>query len=451
MPVENYGIWKARVAGYSEKTAEDDRHLSLYCYDDPESEPDFKTSLQGYRNNRPGFFRAAINVESGKRHDSRLVYWVNRRFDQHPIINQLASLSFGFHPLGSGEVNEFGLDYIRDSIVDKESCRVVPHDIPGWANDILDILMPEIHRAIDGQADVYLFGSRSGEMIHNIHMNQGNFREFEVEDGVLQDGALIIHMGDSGQWIGIFLAFISQATNTDHIGHAQSPVTWGKTRTTGTVKCTSPPTVDPPGPAKDGVRLLSLDGGGIRGLWELVILEELMRSINPESPPNPCDVFDLICGSSGGGLIAIMLGRLRMGIDECIEAYIHFSKIVIQKPAAVWRIDFRGRFMPRYNGESFEKAIKEIIRSRAVNEDELLQEVNLSTPVTAVVAQRVVNSQIEVFSSHYSSQPVIDGYIRIWEAARATTAAPFFFDPVAIGPDQVKYIDGGMGASNPLN
>jgi patatin-like phospholipase/acyl hydrolase len=49
--------------------------------------------------------------------------------------------------------------------------------------------------------------------------------------------------------------------------------------------------------------LLSLDGGGVRGLSSLCILEELMRKINPDNPPRPCDYFDLIGGTSTGGCV----------------------------------------------------------------------------------------------------------------------------------------------------
>ena len=63
-------------------------------------------------------------------------------------------------------------------------------------------------------------------------------------------------------------------------------------------------------------RILSLDGGGVRGVSSLFILKEIMRQIardkNEEDTPLPCDYFDLICGTSTGGLIALMLGRLRM-------------------------------------------------------------------------------------------------------------------------------------------
>ena len=47
--------------------------------------------------------------------------------------------------------------------------------------------------------------------------------------------------------------------------------------------------------------LLSLDGGGFRGLSELLILKELMTMINPSSPPEPFECFDMIGGTSTGG------------------------------------------------------------------------------------------------------------------------------------------------------
>src|ERR1700735_1756364 len=63
-------------------------------------------------------------------------------------------------------------------------------------------------------------------------------------------------------------------------------------------------------------RILTLDGGGVRGLSSLLILREIMEEIGRQSgaerTPLPCDYFDLIGGTSTGGLIAIMLGRLRM-------------------------------------------------------------------------------------------------------------------------------------------
>lgn len=49
--------------------------------------------------------------------------------------------------------------------------------------------------------------------------------------------------------------------------------------------------------------LLSLDGGGVRGLSSLQILKQLMEAVDPESPPKPCEYFDMIGGTSTGGSV----------------------------------------------------------------------------------------------------------------------------------------------------
>lgn len=62
-------------------------------------------------------------------------------------------------------------------------------------------------------------------------------------------------------------------------------------------------------------RILSLDGGGVRGLSSLLILRNIMEEIARRkgiAEARPCQYFDLIGGTGTGGLIAIMLGRLGM-------------------------------------------------------------------------------------------------------------------------------------------
>lgn len=74
---------------------------------------------------------------------------------------------------------------------------------------------------------------------------------------------------------------------------------------------------------KHCLRILSLDGGGVRGLSSLLILREIMeeirRRIKTAEAPLPYEYFDLIGGTSTGGLIAIMLGRLGMVISLVME------------------------------------------------------------------------------------------------------------------------------------
>jgi Uncharacterized conserved protein (DUF2278) len=66
-----------------------------------------------------------------------------------------------------------------------------------------------------------VFGFRPGNGVHDIHMNQGNSARFRGDDGVWQDGGLLLHFPGENRWVGIFLAFQSQAWHTDDTtGHA---------------------------------------------------------------------------------------------------------------------------------------------------------------------------------------------------------------------------------------
>ena len=118
--------------------------------------------------------------------------------------------------------------------------------------------------------------------------------------------------------------------------------------------------------------LLSLDGGGVRGLSSLYLLKQLMERINPNETLKPYEIFDMIGGTSTGGLIAIMLGRLHMSVDECIEAYQSLSSTVFTRlrPNFKWNGNLQGSFDTR----ALERVLKDVIRSATKNEEELFYE-----------------------------------------------------------------------------
>ena len=118
--------------------------------------------------------------------------------------------------------------------------------------------------------------------------------------------------------------------------------------------------------------LLSLDGGGIRGLSSLRILQQMMEFINPDSPPKPCEFFDMICGTSTGGLIAIMLGRLQMTVTECMDEYKSLSTKIFTK--CRHRFTWRGQIQGRFDHNTLEEGIRDLLRRRGLTEDELLKD-----------------------------------------------------------------------------
>jgi hypothetical protein len=85
-----------------------------------------------------------------------------------------------------------------------------------------------------------------------------------------------------------------------------------------------------PGGAGSGLRLLSLDGGGIRGICSLTILDAIMKEINKgrQSKKLPKECFDLAGGTSTGGLIALLLFRLELDTEKAIDVYMTMAKNV---------------------------------------------------------------------------------------------------------------------------
>ena len=120
------------------------------------------------------------------------------------------------------------------------------------------------------------------------------------------------------------------------------------------------------------LRLLSLDGGGVRGLSSLIILKRIMHVLGQreesggKQPLRPCEYFDLIAGTSTGGLIAIMLGTLCMDIDECIGAYRDLAPKIFPKKGftsdnRVTRFLKAASGTARFGAKELEDEVKELV------------------------------------------------------------------------------------------
>ncbi|KAK8575402.1 hypothetical protein V6N12_063077 [Hibiscus sabdariffa] len=90
---------------------------------------------------------------------------------------------------------------------------------------------------------------------------------------------------------------------------------------------------------KQGLRILSMDGGGMKGLATVQILKEIEKGTGKRIH----ELFDLICGTSTGGMLAVALGIKLMTMDQCEEIYKNLGKLVFAEPmpkdneAATWR------------------------------------------------------------------------------------------------------------------
>jgi patatin-like phospholipase len=115
----------------------------------------------------------------------------------------------------------------------------------------------------------------------------------------------------------------------------------------------------------DRIRLLALDGG-VRGLSSLMILHQLMATVDPESPPKPCEYFDMIGSTSTGGLIAIMLDRLRMTVDDCT------LRCLTRSSRRRARVTVKGKQQGKFDTAKLERAVKQILVDRGFDKDALL-------------------------------------------------------------------------------
>ncbi|KAH7126012.1 hypothetical protein EDB81DRAFT_951419 [Dactylonectria macrodidyma] len=224
-----------------------------------------------------------------------------------------------------------------------------------------------------------------------------------------------------------------------------------------------------PNDSERPLRVLSLDGGGVRGISSLMILQEIMeklRLVNGlDQIPRPCDHFDLIGGTSTGGIIAIMLGRLGMTVDQCLQAYTKVAQMAFtQKRTLRLPASPSGAF----SAKALEAAIKQTIREFCTDPHCVAQrEQGQSTTAscthdgmefrspsctkTVVLAITEVNIDAPpTLFKTYDTSNDLNG-CTIWQIARATSAATTFFKPIRVGQMQISYVDAGFGYNNPCD
>ncbi len=87
--------------------------------------------------------------------------------------------------------------------------------------------------------------------------------------------------------------------------------------------------------------------------------------------PKPCDYFDLIAGTGTGGLIAIMLGRLRMNTRDCMRVYVQMTRKVFETDKTIIGIPYRSTL---FKASMLEDAIRSCVRSFEHESDEVMEE-----------------------------------------------------------------------------
>ncbi|MFP2908161.1 CBASS cGAMP-activated phospholipase [Pyxidicoccus sp. 3LFB2] len=183
-------------------------------------------------------------------------------------------------------------------------------------------------------------------------------------------------------------------------------------------------------------RILSLDGGGIRGAYTAAVL----ASIEEASDKRLVDHFDLIVGTSTGGIMAVALG-LGVPAAKILEFYLRHGPTIF--PQGGWlgrmRRGFRWFTREKYDTKPLEDALSEVIGNQLLGE---------SRCRLAIPAYDVVSNSVHVFKTAHDKRFRQDYKRKATEVVCATTAAPTYFKAINTAKGELL-VDGGVWANCP--
>src|SRR5713226_1682671 len=180
-------------------------------------------------------------------------------------------------------------------------------------------------------------------------------------------------------------------------------------------------------------RILTIDGGGIKGVFPAAFLATLEDELGGPI----ADYFDLIAGTSTGGIIAIGLG-LGMTAKELLYLYRESGGRIFRRRRFGARA--MGLFRAKYTNGALRQVLVDAFGERYLGESKT----RLLIPSLNLAAERV-----HLYKTSHHPKLVNDYKVPAVEVALATVAAPTYF-PIHLSPEGVPYIDGSMWARNPL-
>ncbi|KAL2093608.1 hypothetical protein ACEWY4_010920 [Coilia grayii] len=195
-----------------------------------------------------------------------------------------------------------------------------------------------------------------------------------------------------------------------------------------------------------GIRVLSIDGGGTRGL---IALQTLLKLEALTGKPI-YQLFDYICGVSTGAILAFMLAVVRVPLTECEELYKKLGSDVFKQNVIVGTVKM-GWNHAFYDSEIWETILKEKLGLDLMVETSRNPHCPKLAAVSTVV-NRGTPLKAYVFRN-YSMPPGVRSHYRggcqhkLWQAVRASSAAPGYFQEFGLDGD--LHQDGGLLMNNP--
>lgn len=185
-------------------------------------------------------------------------------------------------------------------------------------------------------------------------------------------------------------------------------------------------------PTPERFQILSLDGGGIKGLFSAAILAAIEEDINIKV----VDHFDLLTGTSSGGIIALGLG-LGMSPREIVEFYLSEGHKIF--PGFLGIKGFQHWLFRKFSQKPLMESLQECFGDKRLGE---------SRKRLVIPSYNLGEDDVYLFRTPHHERLRRDHKVPVWKVALATSAAPTFF-PCCKHIDSLRLIDGGVWANNP--
>jgi len=202
-------------------------------------------------------------------------------------------------------------------------------------------------------------------------------------------------------------------------------------------------------------RILSIDGGGIRGIIPAKILALLEEELGRRGmSPHICDYFDMICGTSTGGIIAIGLG-LGMEANNILRLYLDNASAIFPHRSFLNKLN-----LVRKGKSFYESDVLRILLEEAYNNaaGESPARIGHSHTRLCIPVYDANTGMMHVFKTSHHPELLCDYQIPATEIALSTAAAPVYFDSHSYkyspkgSSQELRYdnqVDGGVIANNP--
>jgi patatin-like phospholipase/acyl hydrolase len=184
--------------------------------------------------------------------------------------------------------------------------------------------------------------------------------------------------------------------------------------------------------SKEPFQILSIDGGGVKGLFVAATLAAMEDDLGI----NIIDHFDLITGTSTGGIIALGLGR-GLKPKEIVKFYIDKCPTIFRD--SFKRLSLKHWLLAKFPQAPLRDALREIFGNHRLCD---------SQKRLVIPAYSLDQDDIYLFKTPHHERLRRDFKLPMWKVALATSAAPTYF-PSCREIDCIRHIDGGVWANNP--